>query len=52
LYIKKTKINTCEEVKEIENEIKSLIPISIVINNISVPDHCIIVIIIKQLTFI
>jgi len=40
LYKKETKYNTCKEVKAIEDEIKSLVPIEIVINNISVPIHC------------
>ncbi|XP_060868603.1 uncharacterized protein LOC132943582 [Metopolophium dirhodum] len=40
LYKKETKYNTCKEVEAIENEIKALVPIEIVLNNISVPVHC------------
>ncbi|KAL4096814.1 hypothetical protein QTP88_021697 [Uroleucon formosanum] len=40
LYKKETKYNTCKEVEAIEDEIKSLVPIEIMINNISVPIHC------------
>lgn len=38
-YKKETKNNTCKEVEAIENEIKALVPIEVVLDNISVPVH-------------